>query len=167
MSEEGGQMPLLDKWNIMGVQLKSGPGGAGNTVIPGPNHCEGVAMASVPQEKECSRCGERKVLGDFYRSSASRDGRQSYCKTCKKEAYAQYASETRRRFASLFGGGRRIAPSTEASISAHGGARTQRRRLSITAAGEKRTLSGRRSITGHTAQRTQTTTEPRSQPIVR
>ena len=95
-------MPLLDKWNIMGVQLKSGPGGAGNTVIPGPNHCEGVAMTSVPQEKECSRCGERKVLGDFYRSSASRDGRQSYCKTCKKEAYAQYASENQEKIRESF-----------------------------------------------------------------
>src|SRR5690625_7373130 len=86
-------MHLLDKWNIMGVQLKSGPGGAGNTVIPGPDHCEGVAMASVPQEKECSRFVERKVLGDFYLSSASRYGWQSYCNSCMMAYYAPYASD--------------------------------------------------------------------------
>lgn len=36
-----------DSWRSGGMvdrQDKSGPGGAGNTVIPGPNHCKGVAM---------------------------------------------------------------------------------------------------------------------------
>lgn len=36
--------------------------------------------------KHCSRCRHLRPLDDFYRSSKSRDGRQSYCKSCVRDA---------------------------------------------------------------------------------
>jgi hypothetical protein len=35
-----------------------------------------------PVEKRCSRCGETKPVGAFYRNSKTRDGRQSWCTEC-------------------------------------------------------------------------------------
>jgi RNA polymerase subunit RPABC4/transcription elongation factor Spt4 len=35
--------------------------------------------------KICARCGEEKSVDDFNRRSSSRDGRQSYCKTCGRD----------------------------------------------------------------------------------
>ena len=32
--------------------------------------------------KRCFRCGERKLLSDFFRYKRNRDGRRSECKTC-------------------------------------------------------------------------------------
>ena len=37
-------------------------------------------------KKTCSKCGERKALSEFYRSSASRDGHASQCKACSDAA---------------------------------------------------------------------------------
>ena len=34
--------------------------------------------------KQCSKCEETKRVGEFYRSSRARDGRQGYCKACAK-----------------------------------------------------------------------------------
>ena len=38
----------------------------------------------TPASKLCSKCGETKPAGDFYASSGSPDGLQSYCKACVK-----------------------------------------------------------------------------------
>lgn len=35
--------------------------------------------------KRCSKCGELKNLEDFYRRNDSKDGRRSYCKSCKNK----------------------------------------------------------------------------------
>ena len=35
--------------------------------------------------KQCSKCGEEKDITKFSKSSASKDGRQDYCKSCKSE----------------------------------------------------------------------------------
>ena len=32
--------------------------------------------------KKCSKCGEVKPISEFYKSSSSKDGYQSYCKYC-------------------------------------------------------------------------------------
>lgn len=50
-------------------------------------------MASIQHDKRCSRCGETKPLDDFYRAKSRPDGRQAYCKQCKKSVYSQYAKE--------------------------------------------------------------------------
>lgn len=42
------------------------------------NDCEGT--------KRCSRCGEIKLLGDFYIQTKARDGRTSACRECTKAA---------------------------------------------------------------------------------
>jgi len=48
-------------------------------------------MTTLGQEptKHCSKCGSMKPHSDFYRSSASSDGRQSYCKECMRIAVAR------------------------------------------------------------------------------
>lgn len=43
--------------------------------------------------KLCSRCGEKKPLDDFHRSS--RYGRQAWCKPCRKEYDREYHRATR------------------------------------------------------------------------
>jgi hypothetical protein len=42
--------------------------------------------------KTCGRCGETKPLDQFHRSQ--RDGRQLWCKACRKEYDAQYSRRT-------------------------------------------------------------------------
>lgn len=37
--------------------------------------------------KFCARCNNKKALSDFYKSTLTRDGYESYCKTCKSEYY--------------------------------------------------------------------------------
>ncbi len=36
--------------------------------------------------KECSKCGETKLLSDFYKRSKSPDGKQTWCISCIKKA---------------------------------------------------------------------------------
>jgi 5-methylcytosine-specific restriction endonuclease McrA len=36
------------------------------------------------ETKRCSKCGETKAVSEFHRNSASKDGRQCYCKVCKR-----------------------------------------------------------------------------------
>ena len=35
--------------------------------------------------KECSKCGQNKPLTEFYQDSHSGDGRQSWCKACRRK----------------------------------------------------------------------------------
>lgn len=37
--------------------------------------------------KTCTRCGTRKPVDDFNRSSRNRDGRHAYCRDCQKAHY--------------------------------------------------------------------------------
>lgn len=39
------------------------------------------------ETKKCARCGRELPLDDYHRSKRAKDGRQSYCKECKKEIY--------------------------------------------------------------------------------
>ena len=36
-------------------------------------------------EKRCSGCKETKPLEDFYRATRQKDGKDIYCKTCRKQ----------------------------------------------------------------------------------
>jgi len=36
--------------------------------------------------KKCSKCGEVKGLGEFYKNNSAKDGRGGYCKTCQGAA---------------------------------------------------------------------------------
>lgn len=40
--------------------------------------------------KTCTKCGECKAVGEFYRRSVSKDGRQSRCKVCHRESSANW-----------------------------------------------------------------------------
>lgn len=40
--------------------------------------------------KRCSGCDTEKPLGDYYRSSRYRDGRQVWCKSCSLQATKRY-----------------------------------------------------------------------------
>lgn len=46
-------------------------------------------------EKVCSRCGEVKPLSEFYRSKNTKDGRDSRCRTCAREAIDAYQARKR------------------------------------------------------------------------
>jgi ssDNA-binding Zn-finger/Zn-ribbon topoisomerase 1 len=39
--------------------------------------------------KRCPKCGKTLLLTEFYNNRANRDGRDSHCKKCKREAYAE------------------------------------------------------------------------------
>ena len=41
-------------------------------------------MANQTQTKSCNQCNKTKPLSDFYKMSASKDGRQPKCKSCVK-----------------------------------------------------------------------------------
>lgn len=45
--------------------------------------------------KTCASCGATKPLGDFYRRSSSRDGRQASCKSCTLERVVAARNEKR------------------------------------------------------------------------
>ena len=47
--------------------------------------------------KECKRCGQSKPLDMFSPNKRSRDGRHSYCKTCRSE-YANARKKRNRKF---------------------------------------------------------------------
>src|SRR6187549_2678679 len=38
--------------------------------------------------KRCSKCGEEKVLDEFHKKLTGSQGRQAYCKACRKETNA-------------------------------------------------------------------------------
>lgn len=46
--------------------------------------------------KRCSKCGEEKPLSEYHRSSSSRDGRMSRCKTCRSADTRNYVERRRR-----------------------------------------------------------------------
>jgi hypothetical protein len=66
-----------------------------------------VNNTDVPAEKRCPACGETKAAGEFNRNQATRDGLNSQCKVCSREAdrrrYAadpeKYREASRRRAA--------------------------------------------------------------------
>lgn len=65
--------------------------------------CSGIEAASV-SEKVCTKCGEKKSLTDFHRSSSASDGKASWCKPCvnriKRESRKRtYTPENRRKWA--------------------------------------------------------------------
>lgn len=39
------------------------------------------------ETKKCAKCGRELPLDEFNRSTSAKDGRQSYCKECKKAIY--------------------------------------------------------------------------------
>lgn len=39
------------------------------------------------ETKKCARCGRELPLDSYHRSKGAKDGRQSYCKECKKAIY--------------------------------------------------------------------------------
>jgi ribosomal protein L32 len=43
----------------------------------------------VITEKKCSKCGEVKPADEFHKNLNSKDGKDSQCKSCRKEYYAQ------------------------------------------------------------------------------
>lgn len=47
--------------------------------------------------KECKRCGQSKPLDMFSPNKRSRDGRHSYCKTCRSE-YANAYNKRKRKY---------------------------------------------------------------------
>jgi hypothetical protein len=47
------------------------------------------------REKQCSKCRALKSVEGFYRSKASKDGRQNQCKTCTSERHALKVDERR------------------------------------------------------------------------
>lgn len=49
------------------------------------------------ESKECTRCGQSKPLDMFSPHKRSRDGRHSYCKTCRS-AYANAYNKRNRKF---------------------------------------------------------------------
>lgn len=54
-----------------------------------------VTLNDNGQVKKCSKCGVVKALEDFPRSSKRADGRNTYCKTCKKDYNGSYYERTK------------------------------------------------------------------------
>lgn len=53
-------------------------------------------MTEVPEGyKRCSKCGEVKPVGEFYKNRTGRDGLQHYCKICGLEKYKKYYEENK------------------------------------------------------------------------
>ena len=48
--------------------------------------------------KICSRCGQVKPIGDFYRNKRAKDGLMSYCKQCNKEYQAEWSTNHKENF---------------------------------------------------------------------
>ena len=49
-----------------------------------PVECGGMGTEEIT-EKRCTKCGEVKPISEFYRRAASKDGFQTYCKSCLAE----------------------------------------------------------------------------------
>lgn len=45
------------------------------------------------ETKKCAKCGRELPLDSFHKSTVSKDGRQCYCKDCKKDIYQNKTSE--------------------------------------------------------------------------
>lgn len=50
----------------------------------------------VEATKDCAGCGRTLPVGDFYRSSTGRGGRDSRCKSCRREADTTSTERTRK-----------------------------------------------------------------------
>ncbi len=50
-------------------------------------------MFEPPDSKTCTKCGRMRPIDDFYRNASSRDGRQSRCKDCHREAVRRYRAK--------------------------------------------------------------------------
>ena len=50
-------------------------------------------MSEIEGTKKCGRCGEVKLLEDFYRYKGHSSGRQSYCIECTAEANKEWRSD--------------------------------------------------------------------------
>lgn len=59
-----------------------------------PDHCvSGASYLIIPAMKFCPLCKTTKPLEEFHRSSKNKDGRQSYCKACRKGVDATIYAE--------------------------------------------------------------------------
>lgn len=47
----------------------------------------------MAETKLCGRCSESKSLSEFHRNRAARDGRQTYCKTCRNPEVRRWERE--------------------------------------------------------------------------
>lgn len=54
-------------------------------------------MSSSTSTKRCTKCGEIKPLGAFYRAPANRDGRRGDCKDCNLAAKRKWYEQNRER----------------------------------------------------------------------
>ena len=54
-------------------------------------------------EKKCTKCGEVKALGEFYKAKAYKDGHTGDCKSCCKEYSKHYREDNKDRIS-----GRRV-----------------------------------------------------------
>lgn len=50
----------------------------------------GMETAEIRTKKRCTKCGEVKPLGEFYRKSKARDGHDFRCKVCAKTAVSTW-----------------------------------------------------------------------------
>lgn len=47
------------------------------------------------ETKTCSKCGETKELGEFYRNRTMKDGRSYWCKACDTAYHAKWSKDNR------------------------------------------------------------------------
>ena len=47
----------------------------------------------MSERKTCACCGETKAITEFYRAAKSKDGRQSYCRTCATNSVLRSRAE--------------------------------------------------------------------------
>ena len=53
-------------------------------------------MISVSvQSKQCNKCGEVKLLGEFHKRKDTRDGCQTHCKVCRNEHHKVYSEKVK------------------------------------------------------------------------
>ncbi len=56
--------------------------------------CMEVARSEIAQTKECSRCGKRRHISEFYADASRPDGRKCCCKECWNVAAGLYPADT-------------------------------------------------------------------------
>ena len=51
---------------------------------------KGIFVFKITMEKKCTKCGEVKSLDEFSKDKRKKDGKQSRCKSCRKEYNKEY-----------------------------------------------------------------------------
>ena len=86
---------LLKKNNKNETLIKPTKKQSSEEVFRAKNYVEPTIKESAT--KQCAKCKQKKQLDDFHKNKVNKDGRQSYCIKCQKEANKESKAKAKKK----------------------------------------------------------------------